>query len=404
MATQYSIVSIDDDRVDSEHLRRTLEAIPEWSTEFRSYTDPMVGLTEVIRRPPDVLFLDLLMKPQSGLELLRQARSLGYDRPVICLTGLEKTEAVVECLRAGAADYLPKESISPAVLERSIDRAICEWQIEEARSGHVRDLEEAHGELKRSHRRTREFYRELSRELSRPLTAVHRLTSLLQEELPEGFEQGSGSYVQLIREGVDDVVHALEDLGDLTACESGRMALRRESVSPGWILRRVVAAHLPTARRERVALNLFAERALPEVPADRVRLERTLSNLLGMAVRYTPCGNEVNLRGRRSLDGEHLEFLVEVTGRNPHLERLVDALPADENAPVEDPELGPSLFFCTEVASLHGGRLDGEISGAGAGRFRLLLPLSSPKGRGASRGSTAPEQETTELSLPGAPS
>ncbi len=56
----------------------------------------------------DVLLADLKMPDMDGMELLREAKNLDPDLPVILITGFAKVQGAVEALRAGAHDYLAK--------------------------------------------------------------------------------------------------------------------------------------------------------------------------------------------------------------------------------------------------------------------------------------------------------
>ncbi|MHB1846264.1 MAG: HD domain-containing phosphohydrolase [Deltaproteobacteria bacterium] len=83
---------------------------------------------------------DLKMPGRDGLWLLDQMRKEHPDATVIMLTGFGDTEAAVECLRRGAADYLLKP---PKVTElvRAIERALSRRRIELARRRYQRKLE-----------------------------------------------------------------------------------------------------------------------------------------------------------------------------------------------------------------------------------------------------------------------
>jgi len=57
---------------------------------------------------PDVLLADLKMPGIDGMDLMRQAKGLDPDLPVILITGFAEVRGAVEALRAGAHDYLAK--------------------------------------------------------------------------------------------------------------------------------------------------------------------------------------------------------------------------------------------------------------------------------------------------------
>ena len=72
----------------------------------------------------DVCLVDYRLGAEDGIELVRELVADGYDRPIIVLTGLGDRAVDVEATRAGAADYLVKGEVTPALLERTIRYAM----------------------------------------------------------------------------------------------------------------------------------------------------------------------------------------------------------------------------------------------------------------------------------------
>jgi response regulator RpfG family c-di-GMP phosphodiesterase len=107
---------------------------------------------------------DVRMPGHDGFWLLERVRDHAPDTAIVMLTAFGDTEAAVECLRNGAADYLLKP---PKVTEliRAIERALGRRRLELARSKYRRSLEN----------RVREKTAELSRAL-RELEATYSQT------------------------------------------------------------------------------------------------------------------------------------------------------------------------------------------------------------------------------------
>lgn len=107
---------------------------------------------------------DVRMPGRDGFWLLERLRDVQPDTAVVMLTAYGDTEAAVECLRNGAADYLLKP---PKVTEliRAIERALGRRRLELARTKYRRSLEN----------RVREKTAELSRAL-RELEATYSQT------------------------------------------------------------------------------------------------------------------------------------------------------------------------------------------------------------------------------------
>jgi two-component system response regulator HydG len=75
------------------------------------------------RSPVDVVLTDLKMAGLTGLDLVTRMQTSSPGVPVIVLTGHGSVAAAVECLKAGAADFILKPA-DPQALEVSIERAL----------------------------------------------------------------------------------------------------------------------------------------------------------------------------------------------------------------------------------------------------------------------------------------
>jgi DNA-binding NtrC family response regulator len=81
------------------------------------------AVAHVGRAPVDVVLSDLRMPGTDGLELLRRLQASSPEIPVVILTGHGNVASAVECLKAGASDYVLKPA-DPEALEVSLQRAI----------------------------------------------------------------------------------------------------------------------------------------------------------------------------------------------------------------------------------------------------------------------------------------
>jgi two-component system copper resistance phosphate regulon response regulator CusR len=69
-------------------------------------------------QPYDLVVLDMRLPGRSGLEVLRNLRARGFERPVLVLTAQDAVDAKVETLRAGADDYVTKPFAFEELLAR----------------------------------------------------------------------------------------------------------------------------------------------------------------------------------------------------------------------------------------------------------------------------------------------
>ena len=68
---------------------------------------------------PDVMLLDLIMKPVSGIEVIHQIKSLGLDVKILVLTSFGNEDLVFQAVKAGAQGYLLKDT-PPKLLVQAI--------------------------------------------------------------------------------------------------------------------------------------------------------------------------------------------------------------------------------------------------------------------------------------------
>jgi DNA-binding response OmpR family regulator len=81
--------------------------------------DGETALRWLASRPFDLVLLDLRMPGIDGLEVLRRLRATGNNVPVVIVSAHDSTPNVVQTIRLGAFDFLPKPT-TPADLRRVV--------------------------------------------------------------------------------------------------------------------------------------------------------------------------------------------------------------------------------------------------------------------------------------------
>jgi DNA-binding NarL/FixJ family response regulator len=69
-------------------------------------------ITNLIGTQPDVLLLDINMPGRSGFEVLKDVKHTYPLLPVIMVSVQSESQYALRCLRAGAAEYVNKDSVS----------------------------------------------------------------------------------------------------------------------------------------------------------------------------------------------------------------------------------------------------------------------------------------------------
>lgn len=117
--TKIRVLIVDDSMVFREMLSRELSQDPFIEVVATAY-DPFDARDKILRYEPDVITCDVEMPKMDGIEFLRRLLPQ-YPLPVVVVSSNER--AVLEALRAGAIDFVPKPNLS---LSRSVENFLAE--------------------------------------------------------------------------------------------------------------------------------------------------------------------------------------------------------------------------------------------------------------------------------------
>lgn len=109
------VLVIEDDPTVGTFVKRGLEE-QSWQVDLVTSGDE--GQQQAEAGSYDVIVLDMRLPGKSGMEVLRDLRGRGFEKPVLVLTAQDAVDAKVDALRAGADDYVTK----PFALEELLAR------------------------------------------------------------------------------------------------------------------------------------------------------------------------------------------------------------------------------------------------------------------------------------------
>ncbi|MGH7644646.1 MAG: response regulator [Gemmatimonadales bacterium] len=112
------VLVVDDHAVVREGIRSVLVAQPGFRV-VGAAADASEALALAERHEPDVVLLDITMPGESGLTVASRLRDLLPATRVLVLSMHDRTEYVLEAVRAGASGYLLKDA-SPATLREAV--------------------------------------------------------------------------------------------------------------------------------------------------------------------------------------------------------------------------------------------------------------------------------------------
>jgi two-component system NtrC family sensor kinase len=146
--------------------------------------------------------------------------------------------------------------------------------------------------LKELDRMKSEFVSTVSHDLRSPLTSVKGFADLLPAVGPLNEQQTY--FLEKIRSGVDTVTEMIGDLLDLGRIEA-EVRMDMEACDLEAIVQKVVAGQENHAELKKQVLQAQVAPGLPQVLANRLRLNQALSNLVSNAIKYTPEGGHISV-------------------------------------------------------------------------------------------------------------
>lgn len=117
------ILIVDDDEVDRLAFKRILNRISK-NFEVSEALDGFETLEILKEKSFDCIFLDYRLPRWDGLKVLREIRAMDIKTPVVIITGQGDENLVVELLKVGAEDYLPKSMLTPESVLKSLEYSV----------------------------------------------------------------------------------------------------------------------------------------------------------------------------------------------------------------------------------------------------------------------------------------
>ena len=238
----------------------------------------------------------------------------------------------------------------------------------------ARTFDDMLARLEDSFRRQRRFTADASHELRTPLTAIKGQVEVALER-----NRDPDTYREILRNvnaEADRMIRLVGSLLTLARADAGQLAMQREKVDLGQLVRDAASHVGPEAERAGVALTVHADGRVPVTADPDLLLQLTL-NLLDNAVKYSGTSNgSVDVSCR--LDASYAELVVSDTGPGipeEHLPHIFDRFyRADTARSRADGGAGLGLSICRWIAEAHGGSIRAESRSGEGARFTVRLP------------------------------
>ncbi|MCX2450205.1 ATP-binding protein [Pedobacter sp. PLR] len=223
---------------------------------------------------------------------------------------------------------------------------------------------------KSNEQRKDEFLAIASHELKTPLTSIKAFNQLMKRtndpEKLHGFVEKSASNIFRLEQLITDLL-------DVTKINSGSMSFNKAEFNFNEIMQRAVDAVQAVSPDHELLLEHSID--LP-YHGDLLRIEQVLINFLTNAVKYSPNGGKVLMKGK--IQSDNIVVSVQDFGIGIaafEMERLFDRYYRVDNEDLRYEGLGLGLFICSEILKAHQGSfwLESQLDAGSTFYFRLPL-------------------------------
>jgi len=215
----------------------------------------------------------------------------------------------------------------------------------------------------------------LSHEMRTPLASIKGYASALRIEGASWDGETRGEFLQTIEEEADHLTRLVEDILESAAIDAGLLRLNVEPILIPKIARRVIdRVGIQSDRHRFVAM--FSN-SFPVIEADAQRIEQVLTNLIDNAVKYSPDGGLIVVRGEVRAGEVVVSVVDQGIGIAPeHLNKLFErffrASPEHRQHVVGT---GLGLPISESYVRAHGGRIWAESTVGSGTTLSFTLPI-----------------------------
>lgn len=358
MNRQRKIIICDDDKIDIKLFKKFIgvEKLKVCNILEAGNADELYKLIKDNADSIDLIFLDYYLGEHNGLDILKKLRR-SNKIPVIMLTGSGDEETAVECMKEGAMDYIPKDTLSKIDIMKTVQHAIDKWELERER-----DL----------------LLGIAAHELRNPLAVILGYTEMLKTYYDLD-QKTKNEFIDIIQERSNHLLDIINELLDITRIDKGIIVLKITKCDLVPLLQKQVNDSYFQASKKNITISLKTQLSKLEIEIDPNRIEEVLSNLIDNAVKYSPQKTKVIV----SL--EQLEEKVKICVKDEGLgikenelkylfklfsSKNISTLPTGKES-----RTGLGLAICKKVIDAHNGEIIVESTVGKGTQFSILLPL-----------------------------
>ncbi len=250
-------------------------------------------------------------------------------------------------------------------------------RMEDQLRGRNRQLEEQNRLVREADRAKSRFLANMSHELRTPLNSIIGFAELLHDGKLGAVSDPHKEYLGDILQSSQQLLHLVNDVLDLANVETGKIEFLPEPIMLEKLFQEVARALQAVALKKNIRIEMDAAPDIGLLVADVVRLKQVLYNYLSNALKFTPEGGRVVVRGRLE-PPDHFRLEVEDTGigiQAGDIARLFVEFRQLENGAAKRYEgSGLGLALTKRIVEAQGGHVGVRSTPGQGSTFYAVLP------------------------------
>ncbi len=241
------------------------------------------------------------------------------------------------------------------------------------------EIEEVDKKLQKLEKVKNEFVSRVSHELRGPLTSIRGYAvTMLNGKLGELTEIQKDKVARINQQG-KRLQHLIDNWLNLSRLVSRKVDFYIEFISLHEIIKPVLSKQREFAEEKNITIEIDIPEDLPNIEGDVENLQCVFTNILNNAIKFSPEGSKVILKGTTSSEANYIGFSVQDSGygiAQENLKKIFDEFYCTctvDTRPSEGAGIG--LAIVKHIIEAHKGHIRAESDGTGKGtKIIFLLP------------------------------
>ncbi len=329
----------------------------------------------------DLVLLDISTLEIDGYSTLQTIKSDEASRhiPVVILSAQDELDTVVRCIEIGAEDYLIKP-FNPTLLNARIVACLDKKRAHDREVHLFEQLRQNYRKLQELEKLRDDLTHMIIHDLRTPLTSV--MMGMQTLEVVGEMNDEQREMMNIALSGGETLLGMINDLLDIVKMESGSLKLDYAVLDVPKLISSAIDQVASLLHEKKLTLEQQIETDSFVAHGDENKLRRTLVNLLGNAIKFTPSGGTVTMQVKSDETEQALLFSVTDTGEGIPAEwqtRIFEKFSQVESRQHgHKASTGLGLTFCKLAVEAHGGQIGVDSVHGKGSTFSFTVPLEPP--------------------------